>query len=223
MRLITSLKLAQFHAALEAWDSLRDCVMWPIATGDQLPHVWSSPQVIIYTHCKRKSFPSVRATEPNRPKSLWQLHSGPKVLLTFLFLLKDLVHKFLLHIPLQNSYTSSCGSYWCYIKRCCSCWCCSCSHRHFSSSPTSISIFRLWQSAQVLLHQPGKKNHCQKFCKKSFSGFFLRAHFVDKLKRTTQNQAISPECTCCQSSEVFSFASLCLLKEGQTFLLSFKA
>lgn len=74
------------------------------------------------------------------------------------------------------SLSSSCSSYWCYIKRCCSCWCCFCSHSHFSSTPTSISIFSLWQSAP----DPTSlgKNRCQKFCKKVFSSGFSSGHIL---------------------------------------------
>lgn len=36
------------------------------------------------------------------------------------------------------------------------------------------------------------KNHCQKFCKKYFSGFFLRARFVDKLKKDNTKPSYFP-------------------------------
>lgn len=75
------------------------------------------------------------------------------------------------------SLSSSCSSYWCYIKRCCSCWCCFCSHSHFSSTPTSISIFSLWQSAQVFLHQPGKKS-LPKVLQKSFFQALSSGHVL---------------------------------------------
>lgn len=75
----------------------------------------------------------MKVTESNRLKSLWQHNHGSKPLLCFLFLFRDLFPQ----VPPHKILTlpSSCSSYWCYIKRCCSCWCCSCSHSLFSSTP----------------------------------------------------------------------------------------
>lgn len=153
----------------------------------------------------------MRATELNPPKSLWQFNSGPKLLLAFVFLFRSLFHKFFLLLPYNIlAQFSSYSSNWWYTKRR-SCWCCSCSHSHFSSN----QAVRVCPSSSPSAWE--KKKHCQKFCKKPWSSGHI---LLTNSKGLQKNKAISPEYTCCQSSEAFSFASLCLLKEG---LLSSKA
>lgn len=130
----------------------------------------------------------MRDRESNLNKSLWQLNSGPKLLLAFQFLFRDLFHKFFLLFPYKIvTLSSSSSSYRCYIKRCCSsadalpvltAISVALQHLFLSSGCDSLPKF----SSTSL-----GKNHCQIFCKKSFSGLFLRAHFVDKFKRTTQS------------------------------------
>lgn len=134
----------------------------------------------------------MRTTEPNPLKSLcqllnqnfcWPSHFSSVIFFTnssFLFPYKIV------------SLSSSCSSYWCYIKRCCSCWCCFCSHSHFSSTPASISIFGLWQSAQVFLHQPGKKS-LPKVLQKVFFRLFPQGTFCWQTQKGQHKTKLFPQ------------------------------
>lgn len=158
----------------------------------------------------------MRTTELNPPKSLWQFNSGPKLLLAFVFLFRNLFHKFFLLLPYNIlAQFSSYSSNWWYTKRT-SCWCCSCSHSHFSSTQAVI----VCPSSSPPAWGKKKKKTAKNFAKSLFQPWSSGHILLTNSKGLQKNKAISPEYTCCQSSEAFSFASPCLLKEG---LLSSKA